>query len=220
MGRLVRGAMPAMYAILDAEAVERRGLELLEVARAFRAGGVELLQYRDKRATREEVVARARAIGEVFAGSGAVLILNDWPEGCVAAGWDGVHVGQGDRAVEEARAVVGAGRVVGVSTHTVAEVRAAEVTSADYVATGPVYATGSKADAEAVIGLEGVRAARDLTGKPLVGIGGISEGRAPMVLRAGADAVAVIGAMLGAGDAVEERVRAMRAACEGDGGTR
>ncbi len=204
-----------LYAILDAEAVERAGLELMEAAHGLRAAGVQLVQYRDKRATAEERLERARRVGEVFAGSGAMLILNDWPEICIAAGWDGVHVGQGDVTVAEARRVVGVGRVVGVSTHDVEQVRAADMGEADYLAVGPVYATGSKADAEAVVGLAGVRAARSLTAKPLVAIGGIDAGRARGVMEAGADAVAVIGGLFAAGASVEERARRLLVECAG-----
>ncbi len=115
------------------------------------------------------------------------------------AGW-GVHVGHLDLAPADARRVVGVGKVVGVSTHNDEQVMAADASDADYVAVGPVFATSTKADAEPVVGLEGVRRARALTRKPLVAIGGITRENARSVIEAGADAVAVIGGLLAAGE--------------------
>lgn len=201
--------MPSLYAILDAEAVQAKGWELIQVARELHAGGVELLQYRDKHAGSEDLLANARRIGVVFEGA-ATLILNDDPELCVRAGWDGVHVGQGDASVAEARRIVGADRIVGVSTHTAEQVRLADAGEADYIAIGPVYATSSKRDTEAEVGLGGVAAAREWTSKPLVAIGGIDRARMRSVLEAGADAVAVIGALLDPRLTIEQNVRQLR----------
>jgi thiamine-phosphate pyrophosphorylase len=133
--------------------------------------------------------------------------MNDRADLAVLAGWDGVHVGQGDLSPEDARRVVGAGRLIGVSTHTDEQVRLAEVNCGDYVAVGPVFATGTKADAEPVIGLEGVRRARALTTKPLVAIGGVTRANARSVIDAGADSVAVISALLVEGEPVEKVAR-------------
>jgi thiamine-phosphate pyrophosphorylase len=136
-----------------------------------------------------------------------VLILNDRADLAVLAGFDGVHVGQRDLEPEDARRVVGAERMVGVSTHTESQVRAAELSCADYVAIGPAFATGTKADAELVVGLEGVRRARALTTKPLVAIGGITRANARSVIEAGADSVAVISALFAPGESVEQVAR-------------
>jgi len=114
-----------------------------------------------------------------------------------------VHVGQGDMGPCDARKVL-VSQIVGVSTHTDGQVCAAGLGCADYVAVGPVFATGSKADAEPVVGLEGVRRARALTKKPLVAIGGITRENACSVIEAGADSVAVIGGMFVQGMAVRE----------------
>ncbi len=152
------------------------------------------------------------------------LILNDRADLAVLAGWDGVHVGQGDLSPEDAKAVVlrtithhsqgrdewgarivpGSEFWVGVSTHTEEQVRVADASCADYVAVGPVFATGTKMDAEAVIGLEGVRRARALTAKPMVAIGGITRENARSVIDAGADSVAVISALFAEGETVEK----------------
>ncbi len=163
-----------------------------------------LVQYRDKDAGPQEILRNAAAIRDVFAGVDCRLILNDRADLAVLAGWDGVHVGQEDLTPEDARRVVGVERWVGVSTHTEEQVRVADGSGADYVAVGPVFATGTKVDAEPVIGLDGVRRARALTGKPIVAIGGITRGNARSVIDAGADSVAVISALLFDGESIEQ----------------
>jgi thiamine-phosphate pyrophosphorylase len=135
------------------------------------------------------------------------LILNDHADLVGPTGFGGVHVGQGDLSPTDARRVVGAERWVGVSTHNEEQVRVANETSADYVAVGPVFATGTKVDAEPVIGLDGVRRARALTRKPIVAIGGITRANARSVIDAGADSVAVISALFIEGETVEKVTR-------------
>lgn len=216
--------LPRLYALADGEVLRVRGLALRDFAQELRAAGVELVQWRAKALAPQEVLAGAEVLKEVFAGSGCRLIMNDRADLAVLAGFDGVHVGQGDLRVEDARRVLGVGfenehrghgggteetqrRWVGVSTHTEEQVREADGTDADYVAVGPVFATGTKADAEPVIGLEGVRRARALTEKRLVAIGGITPGNAAGVLAAGADAVAVISGLFVEGRTVEAVAR-------------
>jgi thiamine-phosphate pyrophosphorylase len=123
------------------------------------------------------------------------------------ARWDGVHMGQDDLAPADARIVIGDGRLLGVSTHTDEQVRAAQASVADYVAIGPVFATATKTNASPVVGLDGVRRARALTTKPLVAIGGITRANARSVIEAGADSVAVISGLFGEGEPVEHVVR-------------
>jgi thiamine-phosphate pyrophosphorylase len=135
------------------------------------------------------------------------LILNDRADLALLAELDGVHVGHGDLLPEDARRVAGAERIVGVSTHTEAQIRAADASCADYVAIGPVFATATKADTEPVVGLEGVRRARALTTKPLVAIGGITRANARSAIEAGADSVAVISGLLADGEGVEQVAR-------------
>jgi thiamine-phosphate pyrophosphorylase len=175
-----------------------------DFARALLEAGVTLLQYRDKSSAPADVLRNAALI-RGLAGSGKCrLILNDRADLAVLAGWDGVHVGQGDLSAEDARRVVGAELWIGVSTHTDEQVRMAELSCADYLAVGPVFATGTKLDAEPMIGLEGVRRARVLTRKPIVAIGGITRENARSVVDAGADSVAVISALLVKGESVEK----------------
>jgi len=196
-----------LYAIVDAGTLNARSVGLREFAMELRAAGVGLVQYRDKSGSPREVLAGAAVLREVFAGSGCRLVMNDRADLAVLAGFGGVHVGQGDLLPEDARRVVGVERWVGISTHTEEQVRVAEASCADYVAVGPVFATGTKLDAEPVIGLEGIRRARVLTSKPLVAIGGITLENARSVIAAGADSVAVISGLLGGDEGVEATAR-------------
>jgi thiamine-phosphate pyrophosphorylase len=198
---------PKLYPIVDAEVLAARGIPVLEFARALHAAGITMLQYRDKRGGDQTVLRNAELMGEMFEGEGRRLIMNDHADLMMLARWDGVHVGQDDLPPDDARIVIGDGRVVGVSTHTEEQVRAADATSADYVAIGPVFATATKANAAPVVGLEGVRRARALTTKPLVAIGGITRANARSVIEAGADSVAVIGGLFAEGESVEQVVR-------------
>jgi thiamine-phosphate pyrophosphorylase len=198
---------PKLYPIVDGETLRARGVSVVEFARGLRKAGVMLLQYRDKTGDEQVIQDNAEAIGEVFEGSNAWLVMNDRSDVMMLARWNGVHVGQEDMSPTDVRVVIGDGRLVGVSTHTDEQVRAAEASRADYVAIGPVFATGTKANAAAVVGLEGVRRARALTTKPLVAIGGITRENARSVIEAGADSVAVIGGLLGDGEPVEKVVR-------------
>jgi thiamine-phosphate pyrophosphorylase len=173
---------------------------------------VGVLQYRDKTGSPAEILHCAAAISEAFAGSDCLLILNDRPDLALLAGWNGVHVGHKDITVCAARKVLDRApavphscaedarewatrTIVGTSTHNDEQVIAADAGCADYVAVGPVFATSTKADAEPVVGLDGIRRARALTRKPMVAIGGITLENARSVIDAGADSVAVIGGL-------------------------
>ncbi|HTR67668.1 MAG TPA: thiamine phosphate synthase [Terriglobales bacterium] len=186
--------LPRLYPIVDASlfgAIE----ELLAFAEQLAAGGCRLLQYRNKNGTSRQMLQQANALRQRF-GKTLTLIMNDRADLCLAAEFDGVHVGQDDLAAEDVRKVIGNGLRLGVSTHNPEQVAAADATSADYIAIGPVFSTSSKRRPDPVVGLEGVRRARELTGKPLVAIGGISRLNCRSVAEAGADAVAVISGLL------------------------
>ena len=185
-----------LYAIIDRGTLDARSIRVQAFAAELSEAGVRLVQYRDKQNGDEEVLRTAREIEAVFAGRETQLILNDRVDLAVRLGW-GIHVGQGDLPVASVLAMnADMAFVVGVSTHNERQLRAAETTSASYIAIGPVYGTTTKPDAEPVVGLEGVRKARAVTTKPLVAIGGISHETARYVIEAGADCVAVIGALL------------------------
>lgn len=184
---------PRLYAILDMQTLERRNLDLFEVAEMWRDAGIELVQYRDKVSSSLVVVSNAARLRHIFSGSDTLFTLNDSPTMARDAGLQAAHVGQTDTTVEMARKSV---EFVGISTHNDREVIAANLTDALYVAIGPVYGTPTKRNAEPTVGLEGVARARALTAKPLVAIGGITLSNARDVLRAGADSVAVVSALL------------------------
>lgn len=129
-------------------------------------------------------------------GGSVRLIMNDRADLCLAAEFDGVHVGQDDLSPESARQIIGRDRWLGISTHNPEQLGEADLTSADYLAIGPVFATSSKENPDPVVGLAGVRRARELTRKPLVAIGGITRANAASVIEAGADSVAVISDLL------------------------
>lgn len=182
--------LPRLYPILDRTQFADMKV-LLDAAEALRAAGVTLLQYRNKSGNVRQMLEEARALKQEV-GSSIKLIMNDRADLCLAAEFDGVHVGQEDLSPEGTRRVIGPKFWLGVSTHNPDQLNEADSTSADYLAIGPVFATSSKLNPDPVAGLEGVRQARALTRKPLVAIGGITRGNARSVIEAGADSVAVI----------------------------
>src|ERR1700746_2390702 len=186
--------LPRLYAIVDASARESTQ-QLLAYAQELAAGGCTLLQYRNKSGNARVMLERAREFKKHL-GSSVRLIMNDRADLCLAADFDGVHVGQDDLSPESVRRIIGPERWLGVSTHNPEQVQEADRTSADYLAIGPVFSTSSKERPDPVVGLEGVRRARQLTGKPLVAIGGITRANAASVIEAGADSVAVISDLL------------------------
>lgn len=211
--------LPVLYPILDASCFPEVA-DLVTVADQLAAAGCTLLQYRNKSGNARQILDHARELSKNFSrppkddtkgwftralGSHPPnvmrLIMNDRADLCLAADFDGVHVGQGDLSPESARKIIssgkhGPGRWLGVSTHNPEQLREADLTSADYLAIGPVFAATSKERPDPVVGLEGVRQARALTRKPLVAIGGITRANAASVIEAGADSVAVISDLL------------------------
>jgi thiamine-phosphate pyrophosphorylase len=189
----MRLVMPRLYVILDAARMthssEATAGQLIEA-------GVRALQYRNKGAGAREMLREARVVAERARAGGAEFFVNDRPDIAVLAEAAGVHVGQQDLSVEQARAVVGQSRWVGVSTHNQEQFRAAMETTADYIAVGPVFATKSKQNPDPVVGTDFLRKMRPLTAKTIVAIGGITLERAGEVIAAGADSVAVISDIL------------------------
>jgi thiamine-phosphate pyrophosphorylase len=201
-------AVPRLYPIVDARFF-RKTEDLVAFATELVAGGCALLQYRNKNGSGRVMLEQARELkkrltsgshfsqnlGEV--GHPTVrLIMNDRADLALAAGFDGVHVGQDDMLPESVRKVIGSDHRLGVSTHNPEQLQEADQTTADYLAIGPVFSTSSKEKPDPVVGLEGVRRARQLTRKPLVAIGGITRANAASVMEAGADSVAVISDLL------------------------
>ncbi len=186
-----------LYAIVDVAcfASPHSVREIAEYTLELAAGGATLIQYRNKAGSAREIVRDARELRRIL-NDGVTLIMNDRADLCLAAAYDGVHVGQDDLSPEAVRAIIGPDRILGISTHNLEQVREADLELATYVALGPVFSTRSKERPDPVVGLEGLRAARAATTKPLVAIGGITRANARSVIDAGADSVAVIADLL------------------------
>jgi thiamine-phosphate pyrophosphorylase len=204
---------PRLYPILDAEFFTHTN-DLLAAAEELVSAGCTVVQYRNKSGNAREMLEQARELRRIFPfrdsqnphhvvqnatkvgqpapDNSIELIMNDRADLCLAADFDGVHVGQDDLSPEAVRKIIGPNRWLGVSTHNPEQLQQADLTSADYLAIGPVFATSSKEKPDPVVGLDGVRKARSLTRKPLVAIGGITRANAASVIEAGADSVAVI----------------------------
>jgi len=189
-------SLPRLYAILDVSCFsDSEGL--FRAAEDLLAAGVTLIQYRNKSGDAQLILAQARELRRrsrtrMSAPHVLRLIMNDRADLCLAAEFHGVHVGQDDLSPESVRKIIGLERWLGVSTHNAQQASEADRTSADYIAIGPVFATAGKTNPDPVLGLAGVRQARELTGKPLVAIGGITRENCRAVIEAGADSVAVI----------------------------
>ncbi len=190
---------PALYAIIDPAFAPEPSVDFaLKLADA----GVELIQLRSKRATARKLRDEASELVAHLSPRGVRIIVNDRPDIAAMVGAGGVHVGQEDLPVEETRRICGPSLWVGISTHNIEQFREATLTSADYIAVGPIFPTAAKDNPDPVVGIDFVRAVRRLTPKPIVAIGGITVATAAAVFRAGADSVAVIRDLLSAPDPV------------------
>ncbi|MGH9738889.1 MAG: thiamine phosphate synthase [Candidatus Acidiferrales bacterium] len=201
---------PSLYPIIDSSLPENR---IVSFAEALAGAGVQLIQLRLKLASAAVVYSQTRALLASIGSRGMRLIVNDRLDIAAITEAGGVHVGQDDLPVESARKICGAGRWVGVSTHNLEQLREADRTSADYIAVGPIFPTATKGNPDPVVGLDFIRAARRITQKPLVAVGGITVERSEEVFRAGADSVAVIRDLISADDPAA-RVREYLAAAE------
>lgn len=188
---------PPLYAIMDAVSLRIPGLPF---AQMLTAAGVKLIQYRHKTSSPGSLFPICRELSQFARRSGVRFVVNDRPDLACLVGAGGVHVGQEDLLVADAREICGPGVWVGISTHSLEQVREADATSADYIALGPIFETTTKAKPDPVIGVDLLRQARKLTRKPLVAIGGITAERAAEVYAAGADSLAVAGDLVSAAD--------------------
>lgn len=169
---------------------------LLEQIDALISGGAELIQVRDKAATPAELYDRALAAVRLAHSRKIRLIVNDRVDIALAAGADGVHLGQDDMRAEHARRLMGADAIIGFSTHSIEQAAAAAVLPIDYIAIGPIFATTTKTDHEPVVGLNSLTAVVAAADVPVVAIGGITLDRLDSVFGAGASSAAMIGGLL------------------------
>ena len=191
------------------------GRPLADIVAAALDGGAGIVQVREKILDSRAFFEHVLAVIRVARPLGRPVIVNDRVDVALAAGADGVHVGQGDLPCEAVRRMAGPERIVGVSVGSVAEAVAAERAGADYLGVSPVFATPTKTDAPPATGLDGLRRIRQAVRLPLVAIGGIHAGNAAEVIRAGADGVAVVSAVMAAGDPRAAAAGLVRAVAEG-----
>ncbi len=191
-------ALNGLYVILDPEVA--RGRALLDILKQAAEGGARLFQYRDKTSSMLAAYRQAVLLHQAARDAGATFLVNDRCDLALAVDADGVHLGQRDLPVQTARALMGAGKLIGISTHTDAQVSAATQAGADYLGFGPIFPPGSKRDHDPVVGVDGLRRIRRLTGLPVFAIGGIAPDHVPSIVEAGADGVAVISAIMHAAD--------------------
>lgn len=188
----------SLYLVTDAGLCREAGLE--QTVEAAVQGGVTIVQLRDKHASDEQMLAQAKRLKAVLAGSGVPLIINDRLQVALESQADGLHVGQSDAAVQEARRVLGEQAIIGLSINTLAQLQAAPVELLDYVGIGPVFATVSKQDHAQPIGFGGLASLAKACPLPSVAIGGLKAEHAISVQRAGANGLAVISAICGQPD--------------------
>jgi thiamine-phosphate pyrophosphorylase len=209
-------ALPPLYAIVDVDVCARLDRSPLDLARAYLSGGATLLQLRAKALAGSAFLDLASAMVEDARRAGARVIVNDRADLAALSGAAGIHVGQDDLSPAEVRTIVGDDAVIGLSTHTAAQIAVAVQQPIDYLAIGPIFTTGTKDTGYRAIGHDAVRAAVAAAGArqlPVVAIGGITLETAPSVIAAGAASVAVITDLVTADPAA--RVRAYLACLSG-----
>src|ERR1700691_2836132 len=187
--------LPRVYPILDTASLDARGFSLTRAAAAMLEGGAGILQLRHKQHWGRAVFDAARETARMCREAGALFIVDDRTDIAMLLE-AGVHVGQDDLPPRDARRLLGSDAAIGFSSHNVLQVCAAGGEPVDYVAFGPVFATGFQRNPDPVTGMEALKECRALVEKPLVAIGGITRETAAAVLAAGADSVAAIGDLL------------------------
>ena len=191
-------SLSGLYVILDPSVCPAR--PLVEVLTTAVEAGASLFQYRNKTASMKEAYVEALALRRAAAKAGVFFIVNDRCDLALAVDADGVHLGQGDLPLDMAKKVMGPDKLIGISTHNPYQVREATAGKPDYLGFGPIFKPGSKQGHDPVVGLEGLRAMRSLTSLPVFAIGGIQIDQVGEVMRAGANGVAIISAILKAPD--------------------
>jgi thiamine-phosphate pyrophosphorylase len=186
----------SLYLVTDRSLAH--GRSTVDIIRAAVAGGATCVQLREKHASTRDFLNEAKAVRALLAGSGVPLIINDRIDVALAVNAEGVHLGQTDMPIADARRIVGKSMLIGISAECVEDALRAEAEGADYVGISPVFATPTKTDTAPALGLSGVAAIRARVSLPLVGIGGIGPANAAEVIRAGCDGIAVVSAIVAA----------------------
>ena len=203
--------LTGLYGVVDSDALGNR--RHIEVAEALIKGGAKIIQFRDKSRDKSERLSITQGLKDLCSRHGVLFIVNDYIGLALATDADGLHLGQKDLPVLLARRLLAIDKLIGCSVHSVEQALAAQSSGADYLAVGSIYPTSSKEGA-VVVGLDGLRQIKQAVKLPLVAIGGINKDNAAEVLDAGADAVAIISAILDKDD-VTQATRQIIAALEG-----
>jgi thiamine-phosphate pyrophosphorylase len=178
------------------------GREMVSVMEEAILGGADVIQLRDKSSDKQELLQKAKALRELTYRHGVTLIVNDHIDIALAADADGVHLGQGDLSLEQARKQMGHNKIIGISTHAIEEARQAQDGGADYIGVGPIFATSTKEDVVAPVSVSYVRQVKEHIQIPFVAIGGIKLGNVDEVLRAGALRICAVSAIVGSSDVI------------------
>jgi len=202
----------SLYLVLDPDLCREIGM--VETTRLAVAGGVTMVQLRDKQADTARMIETGLALKQVLAGTGVTLIVNDDVEAAITIGADGVHVGQDDMAIGDVRNRIGPDRILGLSVETGEGARAADAALVDYAGIGPVFPTLTKPEHAPAIGFDGLARLTALSPVPVVAIGGLKAEHVASALAAGAAGVAVVSAICGQAD-VQEAAARLTAEIEG-----
>ena len=189
-----RRKMAGLYLILDQQYTKRN---IVSIAIEAAEAGVDVIQYRDKILSKKEAITVAQRLRGLTERTGVIFIVNDDPALALAVDADGVHLGQEDIPVAIARRILGKDKLIGLSTHSVEEATAANNLDVDYIGFGPIFHSKTKT-VTSPHGIEGIRRIREFVSLPIIAIGGIDQGNASGVIKAGANGVAVISAILSA----------------------
>ena len=189
------------------------GRALIDIVAAGVRGGVTMVQLREKHATTRAFLEEARALKALLAPRGVPLIINDRVDIALAVDADGVHVGQTDMPVDQVRALIGPDKLIGLSITNQIQMQHNDTTRVDYLGVGPLFLQATKSDASTPLGVNGFKALRAMTTKPVIAIGGLKPDNSAPVLHAGANGLAVVSALMAAPD-VEAAARAFRALSE------
>lgn len=183
-----------LYVLTDSRMIGDR--DLFAIVEAAVAAGADIIQYREKQKSRELMLAETKRLAHIIHNRNKLFIINDYPDLVAESGADGVHLGQHDMPVAAARKIIPAGSLIGISTHTVAQAKKAQVDGADYIGIGPVFATNTKDGVCDPIGLQLMKQMITAVTIPYVTIGGINQDTIDQVLAAGSKRVAVVSAVM------------------------
>lgn len=193
-----RAVIPSIYPIIDSSLVSSGKME--ETAQAIIAGGAKIIQLRAKGFSSKEFLETARIVRRITRDKDVIFIINDRVDVALLSNADGVHLGQDDLPVKEARRLLGNNKIIGYSTHNIREAVEAERLPVDYISFGPIFPTKTKGDSQAPKGIKWLADIRKVVDMPIVAIGGITEKNMAYVLKEGANSAAMISEILTSAD--------------------